>query len=307
MRGVLVGVAIVATIFASVSAQAETLAVEVRRPAAADEAYLLRSLAVERFTGTDGRAFAFSVERALGDAREAGGQPVFEMFEAGRGEGAVTGRADVDIEESRYMEKRKFCPNTRDKNAKCEDAAKEVVEITCRKRIASLDADLRIARASDGRIVFSHRVPNRAEHRFCTGDAQMPEISNVVRDMITSAARSVVGDFVPYSAVEQIRIREDRKGFSKSDAELFKLAVKTTKTSGQEACRQFGEISQRAPDQRSLVFNMALCAEAAGDFEVAITGFRRLGNDIDALASIQRVEGTLAGLAQKAAREGADS
>lgn len=307
MRGYLLGVAVVATMFASVSTQAETLAVEVRRPAAADEAYELRSLAVERFTGTDGRAFAFSIERALGDAREADGQPVFEMFEAGRGEGAVTGRADIDVEDSRYTEKRKFCPNTRDKNAKCEDAAKEVVEITCRKRITTLDADLRIARTSDGRIVFSRSVPDRAEHRFCTGDAQMPETSIVVRDMIASAVRSIVGDFVPYSAVEQIRIREDRKGFSKSDAELFKLAVKTTKTSGQEACRQFGEIAQRAPDQRSIIFNMALCAEAAGDFEAAIAGFRRLGNGVDALTSIQRAEGTLAGLAQKAVREGVEN
>ncbi len=284
------------------TARAETILVEVRRPAAADEAYRLHSMAVERFGGTDGRALANAVERKLAGLHDDTDQPLFDMFEAGRGEGAVSGRADIDVEESRYTEKRRFCPNTRDKNAECDDKVKETVEVTCRRRIVTLSADVRIVRTADGRVIFSRELPDRAEVGWCPGDTAPPETASAVAQMIARAAGALSGDFTAYHSNEALRIREDRKGLPKEQGEAFKAAVRATKISGGDACKGFAAIATTAPDHPSVIYNLGLCAEARGDYQGASDYYRRLGGVGDASAALARVRGTLAGLAQSAAR-----
>lgn len=284
---------------------AETLNVEVRRPAPAGDAYILRSMGVERFAGTDGRALAIALERRLADARGAGGEPLFDMFDAGRGEGALSGRADIEIEETRFQGKRRFCPNTRDAGAKCDDQAKETVEVTCRRRIVTLDSDVRMVRTDDGRVIYSRNLPGREEASWCPGDTAPPEAASVVQRLISNAAGEAAADFIPYARVEAIRLREDRKGLVKPDSEAFKVALRATKTSGAEACRQFAAIAANAPDQRSVAFNLGLCAEASGDLAEAIDRYRGLGPDREAQGAIERVVATRAARAQDQAREGA--
>lgn len=281
----------------------ETIDVLVRRPAVASDAYMLRSMAVERFTGTDGRALAAAIERELANARAPGGAPLFEVFDAGAGEGAFSGRADGDVEESRFMEKRRFCPGTRDRNAKCEDKVKETVEISCRLRVVTFDADIRIVRASDGRLLASKNVPLRDEARWCPGDGNPPEVQSVIARFVSRAAAETVGDLVPYARLTPIRIREDRKGLAKEVSAQFRAAVLATRGDGRDGCAQFEALVPTAGGHSPLIFNLALCAEARGDLPRAIDGYRRVG-DRDAAAAAERALASQDAEAQERARAG---
>ena len=285
----------------SLSARAETIDVETRRPAAANDVYMLRSLSVDRFAGTDGRALASAIERELSRLRDASGDPAFEMFATGAGQGAVSGRADVDVEDGRYTEKRRFCPGSRDPKAKCDDEVKETVEVNCRSRIVSLSADVRIVRERDGRVLLNRDVAQQAEARWCPGDANPPEIQAAVAELIRRAAGDATAGFAPSSQLQPIRIREDRRGLDKDVAAQFKAAVLATRGDGRDGCAKFEALNAVAPTHGPLIFNLALCAEARGDYVHAIDGYRHLG-DRDAIAAADRVRATEDAIAQARAR-----
>lgn len=280
-----------ALLAAPFSVKAETIDLLVQRPAAAVDVYMLRSLSVDRFTGTDGRALGIALERELAVLREPGKPPLFEIFDSGSGEGSVSGRADVDVEEARYVENRRLCPGTFDPQAKCKGEEKIEVEVSCRSRIVSLDADIRVVRNGDGRVILNRDVPQRSEARWCKGDRAPGETQAVISDLVRRAATSSARDFAPYSNVLPVRIREDRKGLDKATAAQFKAAVVATRGDGREGCSLFEALEAVAPDHRPLIFNLALCAEARGDYVGAVAGYRRVG-DRDALSAADRAADT---------------
>lgn len=296
-------IAMLSLLLVPVSAHAETIDVLVQRPAPANDVYMLRSLSIGRFTGTDGRPFGSALERELADLRDSDGQPLFEMFEAGAGEGSVTGRADVDFVEGRFVESRLLCPNSNNPNAKCDKAVKQEVSLNCRSRVVTLDADVRIARGDNGRIISSRAFPQRNEARWCPGDTNPPEIQSVVTSLIRRSASEAVADFVPFSQLMPIRIREDRKGLSKEVGASFKAAVLATRADGSQGCSMFEALEPVAGTHRSLMFNLSLCAEARSDFEGAIDGYRSVG-DREAIAAAERANASQAAIAQARERRG---
>ncbi len=276
---------------------AETINVQVQRPAAANDVYMLQTMSVGRFAGTDGRAFATALERALERLRDPDGQPLFAMYEAGAAEAAASGRAEIDLVEGKYTEKRLLCPMSNDPNAKCEKGTKELVEVNCRSRLLTLQADIRISRESDGRILFNRSVPRRTESRWCSGDRNPPETQDAIAAMLRNAAEEAVRDFVPYSQLTPIRIREGRKGLSKEIGARFKAAVEATRGDGADGCQMFEDLMRDAETHVPLIFNLALCAEASGDFEGAAAVYRRIG-DGEAMAAAERAVATQAAIKQ---------
>ncbi len=293
MRRIAIGTSFFLTI-AATSLSAETLAVGVRRPAIAQEVYALRRLAVDRFDGTDGRTMASAVERAISGIRDASGGPVYSLFEPSAADGVVNGRADVNVEERRSQQTRKLCPDTRDPKVQCDDKLKEPVEITCRRRIMTFEADLRVVRTGDGRLMYTRQVPLRDEVLWCPGDVAPLEVSAAVANFVDQATGSFVGELSPYDRVEMIRIREDRKGLPADAAAIFKEAVRTTKASGTQACAMFAGLEASAPVHPALAFNLGLCAEGRGDYDDALRRYRAMGGDRDAVAAAERVMATRA-------------
>lgn len=283
-------------------ALAETIDVDVRRPAVENDIYMLRSLSVERFGGTDGRAFSFALERTLAGLRDADGRELFGMFDAGAGEAAVSGRADVEVIDGRYVEKRRLCPGTFNRNAKCEDAVKAEVEVNCRSRVIALDADVRVSRTADGRLMLSRDVPQRSEARWCNGDPNPGEIQGVVADLIRRAASDATSGFAPTANVIPIRIRESRRGLDKAVSAQFKSAVEATRGNGEEGCARFEALEPVIPNHGPLIYNLALCAEARGDYVGAVAGFQRVG-DREALDAAIRARDTEVAKKQFEARQ----
>lgn len=286
-----------------VAVQAETIDVMVQRPAVEADVYLLKSLAVDRFAGSDGDAFANMLERELGRLRGPDGAQLYGLFQGGAGEGIVSGRAEIVLDEARFVEKRKLCPGTFDPKAKCDDAAKAEVEVNCRTRNVALEADVRIVRAADGRVVLNRALPQRIEGRWCTGDAKQEELESVVTILMHRALDQSVPDLAPFARPIALRIREDRKGLDKASAQQFKAAVEATRGEGREGCRLFQALEASMADHRPLIYNLALCAEAAGNYASAAEGFRRVG-DREANNAAFRAEQTAAAIALTNQRRG---
>jgi hypothetical protein len=273
------------------SAQAETINLPVQRPAAASDVYMLRSLSVGRFSGADGRIMANMLERELAGLRDIDGSTLFELFDQGAGEGALTGFADASVNERRFTEKRKLCPDTFDLKAKCEDAAKSEVEVSCRSRSIALMASVRIVQTGDGRVLMNRDVPQQSDSRWCNGERTPTDAESIVNDLVRRAVSEVARDLTPFAGVIPTRIRESRRGLDKAASAQFKTAVEATRGDGTEGCALFAALEPVIPAHGPLIYNLALCAEARGDYIGAVAGFERVG-DTEARSAAQRARDT---------------
>ena len=291
------------------AAHAEAISVSAWYAASEREVALLRSIAVERFDGEDGAALALLIERRLGEAKDRDGGPYFDV-RRGDTDGVVSGAVTTGVDVSRFRKTISECPDG--PKAKCKREERVDVDISCRKRVISLDADLRVERDRDGRLIYSTSNPKREEASWCPDDSSPPEAEGVVRQMLEAVATEFVDAVVPYHRKQNIRFREDRGGLTKSDGERFKLALRQTKSDAGAACGTWGEIEASAPGQSSVLFNLALCAEAAGDLDRAEQIYRtvadrsttRSGDIGDALRRIQRRRDAVADERARAAGRG---
>lgn len=239
-------------------------------PAPSREASMLRSLHVERFTGQDGPALSLSIERAL-----ASGVPfALVAGRAGRGgaEGTLSGAVSTGVEESNWRKKEKKCVE-KDANKKC--VKEEEVETPCRRRIVNLNADLRIVRNGDGRIVYTRGFPTREELTWCEGEKPPRTVEEIVSGAIANIAAAVRHDVAPRVETYRIRLRESTKGMSKDVAQQFKALIKSSQRDMRGACTSWAAMDAETPSHPSLLYDLGLCAEQRGDFEGAVTLYRR--------------------------------
>lgn len=287
---------------------AEVLPIVSGEPAEAAEVAALRGVAVDRFSGTDGRALAAEFELRLARARDRSGADYYAIFSLGSPASADSvevvfeGGASATVEERRVQLKRKYCTASEEPRTDCEDKDKSEREVTCRTRVVALASDIRAAREEDGRVVYRRSLPLREEVSWCPAERVPPTSDEVVARLIERAAADYAGDFTPLWQSQAVRVLENRKGLTKPQGERFKAALKATKTDAGEACRLFEELAAEAPTHRSLAFNAALCAEMRGDYEAALRAFAAMGGDRDAAGAARRVRNTIDAIALENSR-----
>jgi hypothetical protein len=283
-----VAAAIIAGMTAT-SALAETATMTGRFPAQYRDAAMLGSLAVERFGGRDGGAVSSAIERALGDGQH------FDLIggrrAGGRADGSMTGNVSSAVEDSYYKRKEKRCTQ-RDSNNKC--LKEEEVEIRCTRRIANLAADIRIVRNYDGQIVYSVNKPLRQQIDWCEGQAPSRTADEMIGSMVGEIAGSVRHDITPRIDTYRIRFIEGSKGMPKDQVKRWKDLIKLTQRNLGAACQGFAEMNRVIPNHGSILFNLGLCSEAAGDLTGAIRWYQLaspyLGRNNDADQGVRRVQ-----------------
>lgn len=289
-------------------ASAEVLPIVSGEAAEATEVASMRGLAVDRFSGSDGRALAAEFELRLARARDRSGADYYAIFSLGSPAAADSvevvfeGGASASVEERRVQQKRKYCTASQEPRTDCEEKDKAEREVTCRTRVIALASDIRAAREADGRIVYRRSVPLRDEVTWCPAERVPPSSEEVVGRLIERAAADYAGDFAPRWQTQSVRVLENRKGLSKPQGKKFKAALKATKSNAGEACRLFDELAAEAPTQRSVAFNAALCAEMRGDLDAALRAFEAMGGDRDAAGAARRVRSTLDAIALEESR-----
>jgi len=282
---------------------AETATMTGRFPAPYREAAMLLSISVGRIDGRDGYQVGAAIERALGSSgyfNLQGGRR-----SGGNAEGVLNGGVSSGVEDSYYKRKEKRCVE-RDANKKC--TKEEEVEIRCTQRVANLTANLRITR-DDGQIVYSVSKPLRQQVDWCEGQSAPRTGEEMIGGMVGEIAQSVRGDIVPRVETYRIRFRETTKGLPKDQVKPFKDIVKLTQRNLPAACQAWAEMNQRAPNNGSIVFNLGLCAEAAGDLRGALRWYELaqplIGGRNEAGTGIGRVQSRMtadADVAQRARR-----
>lgn len=244
------------------AAQAEVLEITGEFAAPYRDASLLHSLSVDRFDGQDGPALRAAIERYLGNTH-------FNLMggRSGRGnaDGGLSGYVTGGSEETPYTRKEKQC-TSKDKDGKC--IKEQEVDIRCRRRVINMQADMRLVRNDDGRLVYSAQKPFRNETSWCQGQSPGSTVEEVVAGAIQQIASAVRYDIAPVVRTYQIRVRESTKGMSKDAAKRFKEFVKLTKRDARGACAGWAGMPDVA-GHPSLVFNLGLCAEQRGDYERA--------------------------------------
>ena len=245
-------------------ARAETLQITGEFPAANREASFLRSVSVDRFGGADGPALAIAIERALTNSQ-------FEVLggRAGRdtAEGSVSGAVSTGVDMQPFTRKEKKCVE-KAADGKC--TKEEEVSIPCIRRIIDMNADIRVVRNTDGKILFSEGRPIRDETSWCERQSPNRTVETVVSGALRDIAESMRSALVPHVDTYQVRVRESTKGLTKEIAQRFKDLVKLTKRDPRGACAGWDALQAEAAGYPSLVFNLGICAEQRGDYEAAV-------------------------------------
>lgn len=253
------------------AAHAESVSLEGYFAADAREASQLTRISVARFDGPDGYAMANAIERALAERSVEGQRYFLVMANPNAADGVVTGGARASVDEYRDVQKREECV---EKNGdKC--IKKEMVEVNCRRRVIGLSADLRIARMRDGAIVYSDRKSRQDVARWCPNQNPPGRAEDVINGMVDSVANEVAGLMTPSISRYSLRFYESREGMPKEIGARFKAAVRQTQGQLTAACNAMADIDRDFPGHFALLYDLAICAEARGDYQGALAGYER--------------------------------
>ncbi|UZK68218.1 hypothetical protein OKW76_09035 [Sphingomonas sp. S1-29] len=290
-------------------AAAESVGFVAETPAGNRAVAMLDSLAIGRLGGGDGMRLAMAIERALAQPGP-DGQPHFDLMAGRRGGGAdadgvLDGAVISEVQENRVKLERNRCIEGSDKDCK----KRGNVELDCRRRVLSVRADLRVVGNADGRILYAEQHPRREEVSWCPGDTSPVGVEDRVSAMIDTIAAEVRDDLTPRAERVNIRFREGRKGMDKAAGERFKQAIRLTQRDLRAACGEFDAIEAAMPGHPSVVFNRALCAEAADSLEQARTIYAAASaiepRASDIREALSRVEATMTARADAAERRAA--
>ena len=300
MRGLHSSFAVLLLCFA-VPAAAETLTINGSDPASANANDIVR-LAVERFEGDGGAAFAQQIESALAAARF-DGQSSFRIVAPESGapvDGLLTGTIRESVEETPVTEKRKRCTEYDPADAK--KCLKEVnVDIRCRRRVATLATTIRLVAINDGSIRWSRPLNARDQQTWCPDRDYTQSVDNFIAGALRGQVQTIRGELAPNNYTLDVRVDESRKGLPKPAEEVFKQAIRQTKSDQAGACASWKAMTRDAVPTAPLAFNLGLCSEMLGDLDGAVAWYgeaQRQGSknrDIgEGLARIERHRRALA-------------
>lgn len=263
--------AFVVATFAGGTASAETIAVSSLVPAKDANAASAGSVAVDRFDGTDGSAMSYAIEKELQNAM-VDGRPYFQIFAGNsRAEAILSGTARGSVDEFREFQLRTNCLKYDERKACIES---EELEITCIKKVASINSTVRLASRAGGRVLYSSNKAERSEQISCPDQSRSETSESMIQSLITEVAKDVRNDMAPSQWRMNIALQERRSGIPKQHRDTFKAAVKLSKRDETASCTAFTALYEQAPQARSVIYNTALCAERAGDYAKAAQLFR---------------------------------
>jgi hypothetical protein len=243
------------------SAWGESAQMRGKFPANVHEADLLENVVVDRFNGRDARQFEAALEQAIG-------------VPAGRPDGSLSGGVTTGVEDSKYQGSEERCIEWKDGKRDGPCTKKAQVELPCFRRVINLTASVRLFSVADNRPVWSDNKTARDETTWCEGKSPWRTTEEAVSAMITDLAQKIRLDVRPRWETYKVRFREDRGGMPKDIGNEFKTIVKLSNRDVPTACSQWTALNGRLPDHPSVLYNLGVCAEAAGNYADAQRFYR---------------------------------
>jgi len=276
----------VATLCVVQAVQAETISVEGVYASRAQMPADVELILIDQFRGDLGQEMELALTDALGNAYIRG-EPYFDLItpnalqnavvEIEGNEGTVVTRPLVPDAEFRgtvrsEIVEREVEPKIerecakRDEDDKCVE--RREVRIECRELSVRVDLRLLLTGAT-GEQLYSQNEPRVAAERFCADEDSVPSGLEMENDLINALADAIRADLAPTQSRRDIRVMERRKDLRKEDRRPFRAAVRATKDNVNAACDAFEALEVTNPDHISVLFNIGLCHESAGDLEKA--------------------------------------
>lgn len=281
-----------ATLCAVQAAHAETITVEGVYASRAQLPADVELVLVERFRGDLGQDLELALTDTLGNV-VIRGTPYFDLItpnalrgasvEVQGNDGTISARPlvpDAELRGSLRSEviEREVKPKIerecakRDEDDKCVE--RREVRIECRELTVRVDPRILLTGAN-GEQLYSQNQPRVASERFCADEDDVPSSLEMENDLINALANDIRLDLAPIQSRRDIRVMERRKDLRKDDRRPFRDAVKATKNDVNAACDAFEALEGANPGQVSVLFNIGLCHESAGELDAALEYYGR--------------------------------
>ncbi|MEL7318182.1 MAG: tetratricopeptide repeat protein [Pseudomonadota bacterium] len=173
-------------------------------------------------------------------------------------------RADI-IERQLDPRMRSECVERDDKD-RC--VRREEFPIPCREMTVQLMPRLSLTDDAGQQLYVNNEALSQRV-RFCRNDNVIPSAFDISDALIDEMAQNIRLDLAPIKRSEGIRIMESRKDLARGDRDAFRDAVRLTKSDQAASCDGFASLEERNPTQVSVLFNIGLCHEAAGELDEA--------------------------------------
>lgn len=243
-------------------------------PAENGDAAMLRSIAVEDFSGQDGASLSLKVADALRDVR-IDGRPWLQVL-AGRfgrgGDAVLQGNVRTRIDENVIIQRRNVCTGY-DQYDNCQ--AREDQDVECLRITATLRPELRLV-GRGGQLLWSFSQNGNRSVEYCPDFDEQPDLDGPVDALLDEYARQIRYALAPAHESRSIRVMGGRDELPRPLRDTYRQAMRQTERDPAAACAIFASLLPQAPGHVQLVHNNALCAERAGDYAAAEQGYQQL-------------------------------
>lgn len=287
--------ALAAMMILAPAAQAEEVDLVGTFPAGSPDVAMLRSIAVGGFAGRGGGDVSMALERALAKPGIDGLVHFVVRSDPNEAEGVVTGGVSTDVWSEDFVRTNEKCVE-RDERKKC--VRKEKIRIDCVRRFVRMTVEARVIDDRDRRILWAGAPERTTQTEWCEGDVSPESVATVVEQLSGDIAGELRRIFAPTVRTYSVRFREKTKGLSRIQTAQFKGLVRQSQHDLPLACEGWSGLEGEAPNHIATVFDLGVCAEAAGDLEGALARYDRasqlLGPHNEAEDDARRVRGLIA-------------
>lgn len=275
-------------------------------PAKSTEAATLKQVAVLPFEGQDGKRFASEIEGVLASIN-IGDKQYFALVDRtviekildeetrlsqsgvvdpktaariGRAVGAkgiytgvITTANSID---NNYSAKRDRCVNYNEKEKECKQWQEYTV--SCTKRSAAFSFTPKLIEVETGRVVYADNISGTSEAQGCQDDQKpLPSGVELLGRAKQSAKATFRTDIAPSYVSFRVKLMDLTDGITSKDVkQKLKNGLDYAKNGRLDrACEIWGEARILSPDSPSLIYNLGVCAETAGDLEQALDLYKK--------------------------------
>lgn len=260
--------------FASTAVSAETLPVEgiygsnIALPAE------IEVIATEAFGGDMGPDVMLDLSERLGSVYIEG-QPFFRIVPATTAtavDAVFRGSVRSVFSDRRVNDKVTRECIARDADGDCTE--REEVRARCDEFSVRLDPRILLV-DREGRQLYSRREAVSQKRRVCVDEEVELDPDAALDALSEQLVGEIRADLAPVQLRRDIRVMESRKALARSDRDAFRAAVRLTKTDPDGACSAFESLEANNPGQISVLFNIGLCYEMVGAWDLAEDYYNR--------------------------------
>lgn len=294
-------------------AQPVAIKINFFEPAKYHEASKLREIAVLPFDGTDGAGFAAEIEglissvnigekryftlvdrmkldRIISEMKFSQSALVDPANAANLGKmvgakGIYTGVVTAsNASDNLYTEDRTRCvqheikydKKGRPYEGKC--LRYERYKVKCIERIAIFSFVPKLIEVETGRVVYANTISQTAKASACEDSMKpLPSAVELIAKAKQSAKEIFRRDITPHYVTLEVKLMDAKDGITSNQAEeKLKQGIDFAKVNRMDrACELWAEARILSPNAPSILYNLGICAEVAGDLQQAYDLYRK--------------------------------